>query len=295
MLDNAMIDVALGLIFFYVILSLVVSSIQEWIASLFKLRSKTLRQGIDRLVGSELAQQVYQHPMIRNLAISDSRLPSYIDTKTLSAVVLDIVARDQDGKSVLAQTADELKGAVGKIPAGNPIGDVLKTAVIAGDNAAQDLSGYLAGWFDEGMQRIAGWYKRDAKAITLAIAVLLTGALNADSVRIVEELWQNDVLRTTIAAEAEMAAGSGDLATVDKAALGTLKMFPVGWTDGLPTGWNIPSTLIGWLLTVAAISLGAPFWFDLLGKLVNLKGAGGTTNRRDTQQSQSSGQTAGTS
>ena len=33
-------------------------------------------------------------------------------------------------------------------------------------------------------------------------------------------------------------------------------------------------TLLGWLITALAITLGAPFWFDLLGKLVSLRGAG---------------------
>ena len=32
--------------------------------------------------------------------------------------------------------------------------------------------------------------------------------------------------------------------------------------------------IVGWLLTVAAISLGAPFWFDLLGKIVHLRASG---------------------
>jgi hypothetical protein len=37
-------------------------------------------------------------------------------------------------------------------------------------------------------------------------------------------------------------------------------------------------TLFGWLITALAITLGAPFWFDLLAKLVSLRGAGGNTN-----------------
>jgi hypothetical protein len=32
--------------------------------------------------------------------------------------------------------------------------------------------------------------------------------------------------------------------------------------------------LAGWLLTAVAVSLGAPFWFDLLSRLVNIRGAG---------------------
>lgn len=283
MLDNAIIDVGLGLIFFYVTLSLVVSSIQEWIASLFKLRAQTLRKGIDRLLGSALAADVFQHPMIRNLAISDSRTPSYIDTKTLSAVVLDIVARNQDGQSLLTQSADQLKAAVEKIPAGNPIGDVLKTAVVTGDNVAQDLSAYLAGWFDEGMERISGWYKRDAKVITLVIAVVLTAVTNAGTVRVAEELWANEGLRASIAAQAEVAAKAADLTALKQIDLESLKSFPIGWAS-TPILEQIgdPKTLIGWLITIAAISLGAPFWFDLLGKVASLKGAGGTTHRNRT-------------
>lgn len=276
---SSTIDVALGLIFFYVILSLIVSSVQEWIASLLKLRAKTLRKGIARLVGDPLAQQVYRHSMIRNLAISDAGLPSYIDPKTLSAVLLDIVARDQDGKSVLVQSADELKAAVAKIPAGNPIGEVLRTAVTSGDNAARELSDYLAGWFDEGMQRISGWYRRDAKAITLILAILVTVATNASTVQVAERLWQNGSLRAEIAAEARSAAESGDTGIVRKADLADLRDFPIGWqsVDWRKMAW--PATLLGWLLTVAAISLGAPFWFDLLCKVAKLKGAGGSTNR----------------
>lgn len=276
---SSTIDVALGLIFFYVILSLIVSSVQEWIASLLKLRAKTLRKGIARLVGDPLAQQVYRHSMIRNLAISDAGLPSYIDPRTLSAVLLDIVARDQDGKSVLVQSADELKAAVAKIPAGNPIGEVLRTAVTSGDNAARELSDYLAGWFDEGMQRISGWYRRDAKAITLILAILVTVATNASTVQVAERLWQNGSLRAEIAAEARSAAESGDTGIVRKADLADLRDFPIGWqsVDWRKMAW--PATLLGWLLTVAAISLGAPFWFDLLCKVANLKGAGGSTNR----------------
>ena len=33
------------------------------------------------------------------------------------------------------------------------------------------------------------------------------------------------------------------------------------------TGW----TILGWLITAFAISLGAPFWFDLLNKLMQVR------------------------
>jgi len=41
----------------------------------------------------------------------------------------------------------------------------------------------------------------------------------------------------------------------------------VGWYDVL-------TKLLGWIVTALAVSLGAPFWFDLLRKLVNIRNAG---------------------
>jgi hypothetical protein len=67
----------------------------------------------------------------------------------------------------------------------------------------------------------------------------------------------------------------------------------------LPIGWNSPQKqvtpgssgtklltailvkILGWLLTAAALTLGAPFWFDLLQKFVNIRGAGGKPRRED--------------
>jgi hypothetical protein len=45
-------------------------------------------------------------------------------------------------------------------------------------------------------------------------------------------------------------------------------------------GWE---TVFGWIITALSISLGAPFWFDLLNKLVKLRGTGSkiTTEPRD--------------
>ena len=54
---------------------------------------------------------------------------------------------------------------------------------------------------------------------------------------------------------------------------------PLGWTPQLlqrtePSAWAF--SLAGWLVTGFAISLGAPFWFDLLQNLmnINVRGAG---------------------
>lgn len=68
-------------------------------------------------------------------------------------------------------------------------------------------------------------------------------------------------------------------------------MLPLGWgeanrnqqlgrdPDSNQPNQNIPFLLwlripLGWIVSGLAISMGASFWFDLLGKLVNVRNAG---------------------
>lgn len=274
MFDHPIIDVTLGLVFFYVVLSLVASAVQEWIASLCALRSRNLRTGIENLVGDDYAKEVYSHPLIRNLA-KKNRLPSYIAPETLSTVLLEVIAREGNGKSYVAHTADEARAMVQKIKDGHPLKEILGAMVDDGDDAAKALRERLVGWFDEGMSRVSGWYKRRAKLFIFIIAGTVTVATNASSIHMAEELWRNDALRTQIAARAEAAVEEGSVSTVGGGNLESLESFPIGWGER-EGGWlDWLKRIFGWLMTTAAVSLGAPFWFDLLGKVANLRGAGG--------------------
>ena len=200
MFDHPIIDVGLGLVFFYVVLSLVASAVQEWIASLFALRSKNLRAGVENLIGDDYAKKVYEHPLVKNLS-KPNKLPSYIAPETLSGVLLEVVAKENNGKSYAAHTADEARALVGKISQDHPLKDILGALIDDGKDAAATLNDRLAGWFDEGMSRVAGWYKRQAKVMIFVIAGSVTLATNASSVHMAEEFWWNDALRTQIAAQ----------------------------------------------------------------------------------------------
>ena len=281
MLDHPIIDVGLGLILFYVMFSLVASAVQEWIASVLGLRSENLRDGVRNLIGDEYATRVYEHPLISNLAKKD-KLPSYIAPETLSTVLLEVIARESNHKSYMAHTASEARAMVAKISDEHPLKEIIAPLIDDGEDAANALKERLAGWIDEGMSRVAGWYKRKAKLYIFLIAAAITLSTNASSIHIAEELWQNDALRTQIAAQAEVAAQGGDIETVEAGHLEGLEPFPIGWSDHPNTilGWIMAA--FGWLITIAAISLGAPFWFDLLGKVANLRGSGGQAQPRKT-------------
>ena len=64
-----------------------------------------------------------------------------------------------------------------------------------------------------------------------------------------------------------------------------LASFPLGWEAEDPLGrkdkvpdWTRGTWIahvMGWFFTAAAVSLGAPFWFDLLSRVAKLRGTGG--------------------
>ena len=123
------------------------------------------------------------------------------------------------------------------------------------------------------MERVGGWYKRQVTWFLLAVATVVTLAVNADTIRIAEQLWRDGALRGAVAAAAEEAIAAGDLGRLGERA--ELDTFPIGYADGFPGIGGITGRMIvGWLLTIAAISLGAPFWFDLLGRIARLRAAG---------------------
>jgi hypothetical protein len=60
-----------------------------------------------------------------------------------------------------------------------------------------------------------------------------------------------------------------------------LRAFPLGWTNETfpnvalwPVAGFLFFKLIGIGATALALSLGAPFWFDLLQKIMNIRGTG---------------------
>ena len=157
----------------------------------------------------------------------------------------------------------------------------------------------LEHWYDDTMDRVSGWYKRYVQRIILVISIVLVASLNVDSINIAQVLWRLPTERAAVAAAAAKQAGSGSSASQNAdevvRSISALKL-PLGWTPphvtrvspaGVKTvvvstdpqhvpldaaSWLIK--LLGLLITVLALSLGAPFWFDALTKLGSLRQAG---------------------
>jgi hypothetical protein len=164
-----------------------------------------------------------------------------------------------------------------------------------GEHAVEKLRGNLENWFNDAMDRFAGWYKRWTRQISFAVAIIVVGIANADTIMLANRLARDGALRAAIVAAADGATQkmSGDPSTVQKARQQLLEEseklnLPLGWIDPKVNGVEdpfeferIPNNaggfalkVFGLLLSALAVSLGAPFWFDTLSKFMNVRGAG---------------------
>jgi hypothetical protein len=91
-------EVAVGLIFMWLVLSIAAMSFQEYIANALKWRARDLEKAIIQMLSSEeLARRFYQHPLIANLysqprnARQKPRLPSYVSAAKFGAAVFELV------------------------------------------------------------------------------------------------------------------------------------------------------------------------------------------------------------
>jgi hypothetical protein len=285
-------EVTIGLTLLMVVFSVVVSATVETISMLFTLRAKNLEAGIRRMLSAAggrsdgdpppLADAVLEHPLITALANERGvlgkkdgrRPPAYIAPNVFSAAMVDaLLARAGN----VAGRIDEIDTAIAALP--NELKERLQTIRRHTVDSVGDFRKGVEGWFDDQMDRVSGWYTRWAQMAMLLVGVAAALLLNVSAVTVARVLWHDPVLRTELVTEAEEA---GDEQTPDEApatGVGTdveLSRFPVGWNSTAWPGLNgyLALHLLGVLAVGLAASLGAPFWFDLLSKVANLRSVG---------------------
>jgi len=405
MFGSVVLDVAIGLFFVYVLLSLICSAVRESIESRLKSRALHLERGVRQLLrdadSTQLAGKIYQHPLVASLyrgqyvastgtrgefkglgwlwatmwswlpKVKSTNLPSYIPARNFALALLDLAGRGDTYKSTpnasaaAAQASDtpltveHIRASLATL--GNPY--VERAVLTALDTAGNDLEAAILNlqkWYDSGMDRVSGWYKHETQRILFMVGLIVTVALNVDTIAIVKHLAVNKESREALAQQAtssvkdealleaveaerksaaartaRSAAAPADQTlllpapapanqtalaatapapaapAVDsqekldakiKAAEAQTRLMkeqlfglglPVGWTEmrkgaekrsecaNSPSGgssvsckiwpydWEIIlAALPGWLITAFAVSFGAPFWFDMLNKMM---------------------------
>jgi hypothetical protein len=313
--DFAALDVALGLIFVFLVLSLVCSALMETLSSILAWRAAYLKKGLVSLLDEDLMNEVFDHPLVNPLVrpareLSPrlasipvvrravgwwrrERYPSYLPSRTVISALLDL-----DVEARAREAARTVDDAVARVP-NERVREALTTLWREVKERVDKKEDRLAAfrksaetWYDDTMARVSGWYRRRVQLVLWCIAITLAVLLNVDSVNLARVFWSDETVRAAVVAQAERAAEQGEADGVSQD-LEALEV-PLGWSfdDGgaqdLPSGWQAwLAKVIGILLTSAAISLGAPFWFDLLGKVAKLRSSGSPPRPRTATEAES--------
>jgi hypothetical protein len=323
MFGSKILEVAIGVIFVFLLVSLICSAIREGIESWVKARAAFLEQGIRELLHDKsavgIARAVYTHPLIYGLYLDQYRprtdarldalsrggnLPSYIPARSFALALLDIAARGHGSQGEASSpTAPELTLALVRQNVLNiENGPVQRVLIGAIDTAGGDMEravSNVAAWFDSGMDRVSGAYKRATQKLLLGIGLAVAVGMNVNTIAIAHFLFRHDAERAALVARAETVARDSSILRTGRdvryasarAALDSLRL-PVGWDDmELVRPWSTRQVTdafgarttvvegrglwlhvfepgVGWLITALAAMLGAAFWFDVLNRVM---------------------------
>jgi hypothetical protein len=282
MLGSNILDIAIGLVFVFLLLSLICSAANELIEQIMKARGRNLEQGILEMMGdpqsaAAFVSDLYSHGLINSLyrgkyVAGSKKLPSYIPAANFALALQAVKAvwdvKPPENHSIPANVVSAMKSF---------------EELAAGD--ARKLQKEVETWYNSAMDRVTGWYKRRTQFIILVLAFVVTIGANADCIAIAQSLSRDASLRQGLVAAAESAAKNDQ--TSEKKPLDTIKeeltqlnalSLPIGWPEPQDhrNVWDrmryaVGQHGFGWLLTAVAISLGSPFWFDVLSKFMAVR------------------------
>ena len=326
MFGSTILEVGMGLILIYLVLSLVCTAINEQISQALSLRGETLWNAVKQLLGDPagtgLARDLFNNHLVRSQISKDIPKPSLLEQFTsgkssassedLQKAAAERTASDDStadasekakpsylSPAIFAQAlmqitengtkfsnaAQEVEGLV------HPMQKIIDPIINAAEGNEQAIQEKLEAVYNSAMDRASGVYKQQIQRITIVVGLLIAWSANADTLVIAQKLWVSPTLRQASVAAATASAykPTSEAAAAPEA----LKLSPeltaateplLGWgkeSDRLrrclswnPHEWGwLMSKLIGILITGFAISLGAPFWFDRLSTIINVRGS----------------------
>ena len=311
MFGSQILEVAIGVVFVFLLVSIMCSAIREGIEAWRKSRAAYLEHGIRELLHDTgavgLARDLYQHPLVSGLygggyvegrrrthptlLAKGGNLPSYIPTRNFALALMDMAARGpltdvvSGDAEAPALTLENMRRNVAGLRS-PPVQRVLLTAIDAAEGNINNAQATIERWYDSAMDRVSGHYKRSTSWVIFWIGLALAVALNVNAITLADYLYRNDSAREMLVARAQSAvADTGYLERSYREAKATLDSanLPIGWSSGWgaphPRGdrigfdvWSdLLAPVLGLLLTALAATFGAPFWFDLLNKMMVIR------------------------
>jgi hypothetical protein len=306
-------DVLIGLITVYLVLALACTAIVEALAAWLDLRSANLETALKEFLagkssaGKEFVEAFYDHPLVQALSKGKNGRPSYIPPEIVGQVLLSLITANGAVAS-LKDAVDKMPGTA----ADNRIKGILTTLATQASGDVAAFRKAVETQFDAVMDRASGWVKRRQQNVALAVASLLVCLANVDTFTLATALSSSAEMRAKMVeiAEARLKEGQAVPPNKNDSQPSPDQVSPLAnqrvaedaleaakrkseeafmaheqarvalETGGLQFGWKDPGSevslakALGLLITVLAVSLGAPFWFDVLQRFMQVRQAG---------------------
>jgi hypothetical protein len=314
-------DVLIGLTVIMLVLSMGVTMLTQFVTTVLNSRGRHLKRGLIDLLNQidpalkqkigtatesmagRVADAVLTHPLISS---TGRRLGTVVHREELTRLLLylvdDSATLEREVKTELRQvlarngitdpdgTLKKIRDVSLQLEAANPslAVDVRQTLAIL-QEARSDFVAKINNSFDQAIDRVAQRFTASTRAITFVGALLVAGALQVDTIGLVNRLSADDKLREAFVTRAASIQGAASTSLPAQeagasAAPGTetidLQYMAFLADNGLLTAARTRSqwmerwgaiNLVGVLITSLLLSLGAPFWYNALGRLLQLR------------------------
>ena len=303
-----MLEVIVGMLFTFMLLSLLGTTLNELISGWRGWRAFYLEEALKRLLefkddpttfekfkNNAFYKQLNQH----KAPLRVSTAPAYLSAANFASILTNVLKKKNEA---VGKAEDFLAG----LPEDSQLRQVLEQLKDEGHETADAYKARLQDWFDNMMYQSSGWYKRHLQFVTLFVGLTIAAVFNADSFQIYSHLTNNTAARQKLNILAEKFVSENEVLPAPTTPHDSLTMQEIqsevknfvnseefsktanilglGWDQSHlsvnPLVWL--RRLLGWFVTALAISLGAPFWFDVLKKLITIQSTGNSSSGGNT-------------
>lgn len=294
MFGSEILEIAIGVVFTFVLLSLTATTVREAAEALLKTRAiqleRGLREMLDDPTGTGITKQLFDHPLLYGLFTGNynpaqqltkfilprktvvaardgtttklaqlrisfrSNLPAYIPSRNFAMALLDLASKKSDGAELSLEAARQTAVTLQN----ERLRRALLVAIGEAEGDIDRARTSLEAWFDGTMDRVSGWYKRETQWVLLALGLFLAIALNVDCLHVARSLALSNTLRQKIVQSAE--AVKQQLPAAPPLAEGSVTQAPDGATETGTSGptLNIPQSAVDAQLSGLSDIIGWP-------------------------------------
>jgi hypothetical protein len=292
---TAWLDVAIGLSIIYLGASLFVTILNEYIQHLLNLRGRNLATSLLELIDEVGVREKLRKSPALALFFDDSPgdAPSYADPIVFAKLLVGSISTES-----AESAAKRLSEGLARLEE-STLKHQLQALVKATTDNVEDLVTATSEWLDRSLTVLGETYKRRLQWISFGVGLAVAGACNIDTFALIDHLYRDKQARDAAVELAVQVTTATDEQTFDRCLALTTKernedlkcaelvklvdavaskndslaQLPLGWDAPMPPlePWPIALKGLGWLVTALALSLGAPFWFDLLNRFVSVR------------------------